>query len=206
MEVCFFHRWNGQKNPEDAVKTLSIECSSAHGSIAVTEGDSLCFSLEFENPRGRGVEFFAALEEAASRCDDFQQVLVGTGPGSYNGLRTSIAAAWGLAKARGVGLKGIPSVFGYDAPEYSVIGDARAGQWFLAHVRGGALAAPIELLTPEQSTARLATGLPVFSTSPLLDSACYEAPQARLLARLLDQSGSAEPIYLKPPHITKSAA
>lgn len=188
------------------MKTLTIECSSGTGSIAATEGDRHFFSLDFANPRGRGVEFFAALKEAATRCPDFAQVLVGTGPGSYNGLRASIAAAWGLAKARGANLKGIPSVFGYDEPEYFVIGDARAGQWFFAHIRQGALEAPIELLTPEQATARLATGLPVFSTSQLLDSACYKAPQARFLARHLDQSGPAEPIYLKPPHITKSAA
>jgi tRNA A37 threonylcarbamoyladenosine modification protein TsaB len=188
------------------VKTLAIECSSGRGSIAVTEGERLCFSLEFENPRGRGVEFFTALEDAACRCDDFEQVLIGTGPGSYNGLRTSIAAAWGLARTRRARLKGIPSVFGYDAPEYFVIGDARAGQWFFTHIRDGALVAPIELLPPEQAISRLSTGLPVFSTSPLLDSACYGAPQARFLARHLDQAGPAEPIYLKPPHITKSAA
>ena len=188
------------------MKTLSIECSSGRGSIAVTDIDRHFFSLEFEIPRGRGVEFFAALEEAVCRCDDFEQVLVGTGPGSYNGLRSSIAAAWGLARARGASLKGIPSVFGYDAPEYFVIGDARAGQWFLAHIRGGALATPIELLTPEQATSRLTTGLPVFSTSPLLDSACFDAPQARFLTRYPDQAGPAEPIYLKPPHITKPTA
>lgn len=188
------------------MKTLAIECSSARGSIAFTDQERLCFSLEFENPRGRGVDFFAALKESARRCDDFEQVLVGTGPGSYNGLRSSIAAAWGLARARGASLKGIPSVFGYDAPEYFVIGDARAGQWFLAHIRGGALATPIELLAPEQATSRLTTGLPIFSTSPLLDSACYEAPQARFLTRYPDQAGPAEPIYLKPPHITKSTA
>lgn len=188
------------------MKTLSIECSSGRGSIAVTDGERLCFSLEFENPRGRGVEFFAALEEAACRCDDFEQILVGTGPGSYNGLRSSIAAAWGLARARGASLIGIPSVFGYDAPEYFVIGDARAGQWFFAHIRDAALVTSIELLAPEQATASLPAGLPVFSTSPLLDSACYEAPQARFFARHLDQTGPAEPIYLKPPHITKPAA
>ena len=188
------------------MKTLAIECSSSRGSIAVTDGDRLVFSLDFENPRGRGVEFFAALEEAVCGCDDFEQVLVGTGPGSYNGLRASIAAAWGLARARGVGLKGIPSVFGYDAPEYFVIGDARAGQWFFAHIRQGALVTPIDLLLPEQTTARLSAGLPVFSTSPMLDSACYEPPQARFLAWHLNQAGSAEPIYLKPPHITKSTA
>lgn len=188
------------------MKTLSIECSCGRGSIAVTDGDRHFFSLEFEIPRGRGVEFFVALEEAVCRCDDFEQVLVGTGPGSYNGLRASIAAAWGLSKTRGAVLKGIPSVFGYDAPEYFVIGDARAGQWFLAHVRGGVLVTPIDLLPPEQATAHLATGLPVFSTSPMLDSACYEAPHARFLARHPNQFGPADPIYLKPPHITKSAA
>ena len=188
------------------MKTLSIECSSGRGSIAVTDIDRHFFSLEFEIPRGRGVEFFAALEEAVCRCDDFEQVLVGTGPGSYNGLRASIAAAWGLSKTRRAVLKGIPSVFGYDALEYFVIGDARAGQWFLAHVRAGALVAPIDLLTAEQATTRITNEVPVFSTSPLLDSACYEAPQARFLARHLNQFGPAEPIYLKPPHITKSAA
>lgn len=188
------------------MKTLTIECSSGLGSISVTEGDRHFFSLEFENPRGRGVEFFAALKEAASRCQDFSQVLVGTGPGSYNGLRASIAAAWGLAKARRAKLKGIPSVFGYDEPEYFVIGDARAGQWFFAHIRNGALVNPIALLTPELATARFVTGLPVFSTSPLLDSACYKAPQALFLPRHIDQSGAADPIYLKPPHITKPTA
>ena len=188
------------------MKILAIECSSGRGSIAVTECDRTVFSLDFENPRGRGVKFFAALENAVSRCGDFAQILVGTGPGSYNSLRASIATAWGLAKARRVPLKGIPSIFAYDAPEYFVIGDARAGQWFLAHVRGGVLVTPIDLLPPEDATARLANGIPVFSTSPMLDSACYEAPHARFLARHPNQFGPADPIYLKPPHITKSAA
>jgi hypothetical protein len=40
----------------------------------------------------------------------------------------------------------------------------------------------------------------------MLDSACYEAPHASFLARHPNQFGPADPIYLKPPHITKSAA
>ncbi len=188
------------------MKTLAIECSSGRGSIAVTDGERLFLSLEFSNPRGRGVDFFAALKHAASLCIDLEQILVGTGPGSYNSLRASIAAAWGLARARGASLKGIPSIFGYDEREYFVIGDARAGQWFFAHIRDGKLESPIALLSPEQASARLAIGLPIFSTSPLLDTACYEAPQARFLPQHPDQTGPAEPIYLKPPHITKSAA
>lgn len=188
------------------MKTLAIECSAARGSLALAEGGRTVWELEFENPRGRGGEFFAALEEAACRCDDFERVLVGTGPGSYNSLRASIAAAWGLARARGVELRGIPSVFGYDAQEYFVLGDARAGQWFFAHVRDGALVRAIELLTPDDARARISNDVPVFTTSPMMESACFECPRARHFPACADQSGPAEPIYLKPPHITKPAA
>jgi tRNA A37 threonylcarbamoyladenosine modification protein TsaB len=188
------------------MKILSIECSSGSGSIALVEGGRTYWELVFENPRGRGGEFFAALEEAAIRCDDFGCVLVGTGPGSYNGLRASIAAGWGLARARGVALQGISSVFGYDAAEYVVLGDARAGQWFFAHVRDGRLVRDVELLSPEVAQRTIPSGLPVFTTSPLMESACFEYPRARFFPALIDQAGPAEPIYLKPPHITKPAA
>lgn len=188
------------------MKVLAIECSSASGSIALVEDGRTYWELVFENPRGRGGEFFAALEEAAIRSDDFESVLVGTGPGSYNGLRASIAAAWGLARARGVPLQGIPSVFGYDAAEYVVLGDARAGQWFFAHVRGGGLVADIALLSPGEAARAIPSGSPVFTTSPLMESACFEYPRARFFSARIDQAGPAEPIYLKPPHITKPAA
>lgn len=188
------------------MKILAIECSSASGSIALVEAGRIYWELVFENPRGRGGEFFAALEEASVRCDDFERVLVGTGPGSYNGLRASIAAAWGLARARGAPLQGIASVFGYDAAEYVVLGDARAGQWFFAHVRDGRLVRDIGLLSPEEARRAIPSGLPVFTTSPLMDSACYECPRARFFPARIDEAGPAEPIYLKPPHITKPAA
>lgn len=185
------------------MKILAIECSSVSGSIAIVEDGRTHVELDFDNPRGRGGGFFAALEEAAVRCGDFEGVLVGTGPGSYNGLRASIAAAWGLARARGVPLRGIPSVFGYDAAEYAVLGDARAGQWFFAHVRDGRLAGDIGLLSPGEARKAIPGGLPVFTTSPMMDTACFEGPRARFFPARIDQAGPAEPIYLKPPHITK---
>jgi hypothetical protein len=105
-----------------------------------------------------------------------------------------------------VPLQGIPSVFGYDAAEYVVLGDARAGQWFFAHVRDGRLLRNIELLSPEVAQRSIPSGLPVFTTAPLMDSACFECPRARFFPARIDQAGPAEPIYLKPPHITKPAA
>lgn len=183
--------------------TLTIECSTSIGSIAITRNDQTLYNVSFENPRGRGTAFFTALEKTAPHLETLDLVLVGTGPGSYNSLRASIAAAWGLARARSKPLAGICSLLGYEAPEYHVLGDARAGQWFHAHIRDGRLSAPPELLPPNEAIDRLTPGVPVFSTSPLLEHARCAPPQALQLARRAAQAGLPEPIYLKPPHITQ---
>lgn len=184
---------------------LTLECSSAIGSIALTQGGDVLHECSFENPRGRGTAFFDALESSSRHIETLDLVLVGTGPGSYNSLRASIAAAWGLARARSARLQGICSLLGYEPSEYHVLGDARANQWFHAHIRNGHLVAPPSLLTPDEALARLLPGVPVFSTSPLDHQATLAAPRAIHLARRTVQAGLAEPIYLKPPHITKPA-
>jgi tRNA A37 threonylcarbamoyladenosine modification protein TsaB len=185
------------------MRVLAIESSCGSGSVAVCENGRVLAEEEFENPRGRGVEFFAALERVVERCGDFDLVLVGTGPGGYNALRSGIGSALGVARARGVELKGVCSLLGYDSPEYHVVGDARAGQWFFAHVKDGRLEGEVRLMAPEAALAAVRPGIPVFSTGVEADRACVEAPRARFLARHLDQAGAAEPFYLKPPHITK---
>jgi tRNA threonylcarbamoyladenosine biosynthesis protein TsaB len=184
------------------MKTLVIECSSGNGSVAVLEGGQLVQERVFNNPRGRGGELFSVLEAIVRAHTDFTRVLVGTGPGSYNALRASIAAAWGIARARGIPLHGICSLLGYSPTDYDVIGDARAGQWFLGRIRGGSLAKPVELLRAQEVRELIDGSIPVFSTSDLLVSATTQYPAAASLALRLDQSGPAEPLYLKPPHIT----
>ena len=184
---------------------LTIECSSAIGSISLTRGAEILHECSFENPRGRGTAFFEALANASRHIEALDLVLVGTGPGSYNSLRASIAAAWGLARARSARLQGICSLLGYEPAEYHVLGDARANQWFHAHIRNGHLAAAPALLTPDEALGQLTPGVPVFSTSTLLHQATLASPQAMQLARRAAQAGLAEPIYLKPPHITKPA-
>lgn len=185
------------------MRVLAIECSAGSGSVAVCEDGRVLVEEEFENPRGRGVEFFAALQSVVERRGDFECVLVGTGPGGYNALRSGIGAALGVARARGVRLLGVCSLLGYDSPEYQVAGDARAGQWFFAHVRSGRLVEAPVLLAPEVVLAGVVPGIPLFSTGVAADRACVEAPRARFLARHIDQAGAAEPMYLKPPRITK---
>jgi len=182
---------------------LTIECSSATGSIALIRDGETLHECSFENPRGRGTAFFESLEKTSLHIESLDLVLVGIGPGSYNSLRVSIAAAWGIARSQSAPLQGICSLLGYEPQEYHVLGDARANQWFHAHILDGRLASPPALLTPDEAKSRLTPGAPVFSTSPLLEHAHCASPQSIHLARRAAQAGPAEPIYLKPPHITK---
>lgn len=184
---------------------LSIECSCQQGSVAVHHEGELIQAWEFECPRGRGSSLFTHLESALHLSPPLSAVVVGTGPGGYNGLRASISAAWGIARARGARLAGVSSLLGYDAAEYFVAGDARAGQWFLAHVAQGVFLAPPLLYSPEDVRRMLKPGVAVFSAAELTDlpEAVRRAPSATVLAHREFSTGMPVPLYLKPPHITK---
>lgn len=184
---------------------LAIECSCRQGSVAVLEDGVIVKLWKFESPRGRGTELFTHLESALRDYGHPGLVVVGTGPGSYNGLRTSIAAAWGIAIARGARLAGVPSLLGYDAPEYFVAGDARANQWFVAHVANGKFLSPPALYSPQEALGLLKPGAPVFTTSGLEDlpEAIVAPPCAGILGLRDFAEGLPVPAYLKPPHITK---
>jgi len=190
------------------MNVLAIECSCPQGSLAVLKDGAVVGSWAFESPRGRGSELFAHLESAIGGHGGTDLVVVGTGPGSYNGLRASIAAAWGIATACGARLAGVSSLLGYDAPEYFVAGDARAGQWFLAHVAGGKFLSPPALHRPPEARGLLRPGIPVFATSALEDlpEAIVMPPRAGVLAARDFVEGVPAPVYLKPPHITKPAS
>ncbi|MFA7344722.1 MAG: tRNA threonylcarbamoyladenosine biosynthesis protein TsaB [Terrimicrobiaceae bacterium] len=189
------------------MNVLAIECSCQTGSVAVLKDGAILRSREFDSPRGRGAEMFDHLESALRDGTSPDLVVVGTGPGRYNGLRASISAAWGIARARGARLAGVPSLLGFGAPEYFVVGDARSGQWFFAHVAGGKFLSPPALAAPHDVRRFLRPGIPVFATSPLdgLPEALVAAPSACVLAGRDGVEGVPAPAYLKPPHITKPA-
>ena len=92
------------------------------------------------------------------------------------------------------------SLLGYDAADYTVIGDARAGQWFIAEVSNGTFRRAPELV-PAGSIDLSALPL-VFSASEI-PGTLRRFPQASVLARATGSSDSVEPLYLKPPHITQ---
>lgn len=188
---------------------LAIESSGPEGSVAVLTDNTLLDSWNFSSPRGRGGSLFPALETAFAQSRHPDIVLVGTGPGGYNGLRMSAAAAWGIAKVHGAQLVGVPSLLGYQAAEYFVAGDARGGQWYLARVANARFLMDPVLIFPEQAEDMLVPGIPVFTPGgelPGIPGSICEAPQAGILALHKHAFGDPHPIYLKPPHITKPGA
>jgi tRNA threonylcarbamoyladenosine biosynthesis protein TsaB len=183
------------------MSTLVIENSASEGSVALVSSEGKVEQdAHFSGPRGRGSALFDALATVVSASSAIDRVLVGTGPGSYNGLRAAIAAAWGLGQARGIPVRGVSSLLGYDAPAYCVVGDARAGQWFVAEVADGVFLRSPELIPA--GSLDLAAFPSVFSASEI-PGTLRRFPQASILARATGSSDSVEPLYLKPPHITQ---
>jgi tRNA threonylcarbamoyladenosine biosynthesis protein TsaB len=187
---------------------LSLDASTQRGSVALLHDRQVTRELFPETPRGRGGALFGALEELLRDATTIRRVVVGVGPGSYNGIRSAIATAWGIATARKIPLVGISSVLGLDDGEYFAVGDARRQQYFLAHVERGTFVTEPRLLTQGQVEAELQTAphLPILASAPVgfLPNVILRTPSAAKLGALAADWApkDPEPLYLKAAHIT----
>lgn len=190
---------------------LALESSASAGSVALVRGGVVVAEKEFASPRGRGGEMFPALEEILAVAPGVERVAVGLGPGSYNGIRSAVAAGWGIATARAVPMVGVSSLLALAEGAYLAVGDARGGQYYLAEVDAGRFVREPELYSPDGLLAAVkqAGGLPAYCPAPLqiLDGAEVKFPRASLLAGLAERMTPGgeipEPLYLKPPKITE---
>ena len=201
------------------MKILSLDSSSPVASVAVVsaEGDveSLLFEENSPHARSDSSPLFRSLEKAVSLCGTPDALCVGLGPGSYNGLRASIAAARALSTAFQCPLHALPSPLGLPGPAegFWAAGDARGGHLWVACVKERSLLEKPILLTPADVSRHLGKRpeFPVLGSSNLgeIPSLKIATPSAFLLARLALRCDpmylsdlTPEPLYLKPPHIT----
>lgn len=202
--------------------TLAIDLSSARGSIALFREGMLIFEAIFQSERSHNACLFGPLSQALDQVGQEEDVLilVGTGPGSYTGVRISIAAAQGIGLSRGWKVIGIPSICTADFPQYHVIGDARRGMYYHAEVSKGTLIQPPELLNANaiEEIWQKSSSLPwvSFDSKPPLPLPDLNLimPAAAMLGRLSlgmtaeerHNLGSAqvEPYYLQEAFITTS--
>lgn len=147
------------------------------------------------------------LRQAGLDASDLTGVVVGTGPGSFTGMRIGLSIARGLGLALGVQVAGVSTLDALEAGTanaYPVI-DARRGEVFVP----GPLAVPPEKLTPPRGAVCVGSGARRYrevllargADVPADDSALH-VPHASHHASLAHAFGPAdlvEPVYVRLP-------
>jgi len=210
---------------------IAIETSTRVGSVAVSRGDERR-RADLGESRAHASDLMPAVDrlvkELGGTPGELASVLVGTGPGSYTGLRVGIATALGLARASGARARGVPSgevlAFGALDPgcsAYHLI-DGRSGGFYLAHFLRTAdeievLESPI-VVGREELPGRLGGAVPILTDEATVASSGLSPeflervrtdvrPDARALLALglarLERLGPEDldaiaPLYLRP--------
>jgi tRNA threonylcarbamoyladenosine biosynthesis protein TsaB len=200
---------------------LALETSTSEGSLALIEPGTgeLLHTTSYHSDRSHNTALFAPLEDILKKAPaPISLLVVGTGPGSYGGVRSGIAAVLGLSLSLGCPAMGLPSIATL-APDALVVGDARRSSFFVAEIRNHQLVAfPQVHDEPSFRAAVQNATLPVLtmdSQAPLgLPHIEVRLPNATSLARIAQQMNGSqrvdviqqplEPLYVRPPFITQA--
>jgi tRNA threonylcarbamoyladenosine biosynthesis protein TsaB len=130
---------------------VGLESSGEQGSVALLRGEALLGEESLGTGTAHGVALHPAMERmlkaARLKPRDLGLVVVGTGPGSFTGMRVGVAAARALAFALRIPVAGVCSYDALaaaapaDAPAVACVRDARRGEaWFALYgpATGGA--------------------------------------------------------------------
>jgi len=211
--------------------TVALETSHRSASVAVARGERVLERLldpEQAHASDCLAQVAEMLDELDARPADILRVLVGTGPGSYTGLRIGIATALGLVRGTGAELRGEPSgeilAWRELAPgeEAAHVLDARQGEVYFARYRRGesevevleaAGVLPIEETAARLREERLVLGDEgVFTlcgldelrsthlrpTDPPRAGALLELGSTRFESHGSQEPEQVEPLYLRP--------
>ncbi len=200
---------------------LAIETSTPLGSVARYEDGKPVEVIQFNSGRSHNAVIFEPLRQVL-KAGPPDLIVVGTGPGSYSGIRVGISAALGISLAHGIPMVGLASLCAlgeaYALERYALVGDARRGSWWYAEVESGQLTLPSVVGDEALISARTAQWpghlFTVDAASPPFCQARPVQPRADVLAC---RAGAltveavqrlavveTEPLYLRAPFITVS--
>jgi tRNA threonylcarbamoyladenosine biosynthesis protein TsaB len=151
----------------------------------------------------------ALLRQAGARTPDIQGLALGTGPGSFTGLRIGFATARGLALALGIPVAGVSTLeaLAAGAPGALPVIDARRGEVFVLQGEPRVLA-PQDIrleagtVCVGDGAVRYRSVLAAKGAEIPPDGDDRHAPRARFHAQLARDFGPAElvePVYLRVP-------
>jgi tRNA threonylcarbamoyl adenosine modification protein YeaZ len=199
------------------VTWLALDASGAQAGLAVLADDGTLLHKVFAPGRPGLIETLPVLLDQAVQAHAITNIAIGSGPGSFTGLRTSISLAQGYAAGANIPLWGVPAAAAFAAafPQLHrplwVVLRARKGRVFL--LRGGAAeafaddaiprpAGPIALAgdaAAEAAALLAARGADVLLTNARAIDPGWtgRAGQARCAAGLAPLP--AQPAYIDPP-------
>ena len=206
---------------------VALEASGRPGSVAARRGSRL-LETTLGADAAHASDLLSALDrltsELGGRPADISAVFVGTGPGSFTGLRVAIATAQGIARGTGAVIRGVPSfeAFVFAALEIGeaarLVSDAYSSELYFAHYRRDeddvatltaphvVPAAPLEL-APDARVFGDAKGLKAAQLAEHASARPYSPPRARSVLELgalrlarfgPEQPNLIEPLYLRP--------
>jgi tRNA threonylcarbamoyladenosine biosynthesis protein TsaB len=159
----------------------------------------------------------ALLRRGGVRDSQVEGLVVGTGPGSFTGLRMGLATARTLAFSLDIGLAGVPTLdaLAAGAPDATPVIDARRREVFALVGGSPVVAAPAELpLEPGRSyvgdgAVRYREVLEGAGGVVPRDDSELHLPRARfhaLLARDFGLPDDVQPMYLRVPDVDRTRA
>lgn len=207
------------RETEAGMRILAIETSTAQASLSLYLNGEIRVNREWKAERNHDAHLFPALQAAMDALggDAPEYILVGSGPGSYGGVRVALAAATGIAQVTGAAVVALCSWIQLEKDGAVVVSDAKRGGWTLRRPDGSiSVVSTTDVLelaqqgvaihTTEVPGTLAARGIPadeegLFPTAKgLIYSWLRMTPQQQSAAA----AAPIEPIYVRPPHITKA--
>jgi tRNA threonylcarbamoyladenosine biosynthesis protein TsaB len=201
---------------------LALEFSSDRRSVAVAR-DGAVLAEAVQHTESRATAAFALIEtvlaDAKIAREEIEMIAVGLGPGSYTGIRASIALAQGWRLAREIKIWGVNSAAamalkaqsGGNFGHVNVVIDAQRGEFYLAaweiSEAGRKELLPLQIVLPAEIAARQAAGEICLGPEQQQKVFPGAAEIARLAAGQTEASAETlEPIYLRATNFVKAPA